>query len=77
MEDVVYLRDKETIMTGLISMNNNRAESYGVRPHINPDIAGFLVDDEGLNGISKSLQALLPAGLVFRYWNEELWRQQD
>lgn len=31
------------------------SESSGVGPHIDPDVAGLLVDDEGLNSISESL----------------------
>lgn len=46
-------------------------------PHIDPDVAGLLVDDEGLDGVSEGLQALLPAGLVLLCRDEERWRQQD
>lgn len=31
------------------------SESSGVGPHIDPDVAGLLVDDEGLNSIPESL----------------------
>lgn len=31
------------------------SESSGVGPHIDPDVAGLLVDDEGLNSVSESL----------------------
>lgn len=31
------------------------SKSSGVGPHIDPDVAGLLVDDEGLNSVSESL----------------------
>lgn len=49
----------------------------GVEPHIDPDVAGLLVDDEGLDRVSQGLQTLLPAALVLICRDEELWRQQD
>lgn len=74
MEDVMDLRPKRTIRAVLLC-----SEQSGscVGPHVDPDVAGLLIDDERLDGVSQRLQALLPADLVLRCWDEERWRQQD
>lgn len=49
-------------------------EGCGVGSHIDPDVAGLFIDDEGLYSVSEGLQALLPAGLVLICRDEERWR---
>lgn len=52
-------------------MNTRHTGAY-----IDPDIAGLLVDNEGMDGVSEGLQALL-SGLVLMCRDEERRRQQD
>lgn len=44
--------------------HTSQSDSGGVSPHVDPDVAGLLVYDEGLRIFSESLQGLLVAGLI-------------
>lgn len=55
--------------------HTSQSDSGGVSPHVDPDVAGLLVDDEGLRIFSESLQGLLVAGLILAWRNEKCWRQ--
>lgn len=53
------------------------ASSLSLGPHIDPDIAGFSVDDEGMDRVSQSLQALLSFSFVLLSGDEKSRRKQD
>lgn len=48
-----------------------------VSPHVDPDVAGLLVDDEGLRIVSESLQAPSVRRLILMRRNEKRRRQKD
>lgn len=82
MKNVMDLKDKREVVVLRPHLTRHSqtppppSDSSGVGPHVDPDVTGLLVDDEGLDGVSESLSALFPGGLVMCR-DEEGWRQQD
>lgn len=66
VKDVVDLEDtnKDGGQNCKKKTHTSQSDGAGVSPHVDPDVAGLLVDDEGLRIVSESLQALFAAGLI-------------
>lgn len=50
---------------------------FGLSPHIDPNVAVFSVNDEGVDVGAQGLQTLLSARLVLIHGDEQSRRQED
>lgn len=61
----------------LLNYKHVLPDGSSISPHVDPDVTGLLVDNEGLHSVFESLQTLFSAGFILMRQNEQRRGQQD